>query len=176
MSARPRPGLARTAKLFGLALLAAAAAGGIGTGAASLTRESTTATAPAAGAPDPATSVDIEVVAAVLHPAASASGKLRKRARQSVELRVTNRATSAVTLERPSLQSDGRTARADLNARDEARGLLGPIAGGASIRGVLRFETAGALSDSLKDAKRATLRYAGRELSLRVKVGGPAAS
>ena len=176
MSPRPRPGLARAAKLFGVALLAGAAAGGIGIGAASLTRQSTTATAPAAGPPDPATSVDVEVVAAVLHPAASPSGKLRRRARQSVELRVTNRATSAITLERPTLKAGGRVARADLNARAEAHGLLGPLVSGARVRGVLRFETAGALSDSLKGAKRATLRYAGRELSLRVKVGGPAAS
>jgi hypothetical protein len=173
---RRRSGSGRLVKLAAIALAAGAAAAGLGVAVASLTNESPLRSgAVATLAARRATALDISIVAAVLHPAASERGQLRRRARQSVELLVTNNAGAIVKLARPTLESGGKSVAADIHARDEAHGLFGPLLGGSTVRGVLRFGTAGDLSDRLRQTRRATLHIGGRSFDLRVKLGGPAA-
>jgi hypothetical protein len=172
---RRRSGWGRLGKLAAIALAAGAAAAGLGIAVASLTHESPPrpGAVPTLAARRTA-ALDISIVAAVLHPAASERGQLRRRARQSVELLVTNNAGGAVKLARPTLESGGVSVAADIHARDEAHGLFGPLLAGSTVRGVLRFETAGDLSDRLRQARRATLHVGGRAFDLRVKLGDPA--
>lgn len=116
-------------------------------------------------------SMRVVIVATVLHPAASPAAQARQRARLSVEMRVTNRHTSAITLARPQIEVDGRRIGADRNAEEVSGGLLREFAPGASRRGVLRFETSGSTSAVLSSTRRTTLRIAGRTIALQIAVG-----
>ena len=116
----------------------------------------------------------VAILSAVLHPAAGLSGQARQRARLSVGVNVTNRSDRTITLRRPELVA-GATVRVDPNAAAAAAGLLRPIAARSSARGVLRFETAGAVTERLTSTQRATLRIGNRTVALRIRIGNRAA-
>lgn len=116
----------------------------------------------------------VAVIATVLHPATSPPRQSLRRARLSVEVRVTNRHTSPIALALPRIEVAGESVSADMNATTVAGKLLGYIPAKESTRGVLRFETSGRVTDSLTSTLQASLRIAGSTIPLRVKLGDPA--
>ena len=117
----------------------------------------------------------IAILSTVLHPAAGLRGQQRRRARLSVGVRVTNRGDRTITVGSPVLVAGGRV-QVDRNATAAAADLLLPIPAGSSARGVLRFETAGAITDHLTSTQRASLQIRGRTVALRVRIGNRAGS
>ena len=111
---------------------------------------------------------------AVLLPAATASGKRRRRARVEVTVSLFNdtERERPATAE-PSLLSGDRRVHVDPSATAGAGGLLKPLPAGARASGVLRFETAGAMTDGLIERRRAQLRIAGKTLAVRITLGEP---
>ncbi len=113
---------------------------------------------------------------AVLLPAATESGKQRRRARVEVTVRLfndTDRERPATA--EPALLSGDRRVHVDPSATAEAGGLLKALPAGASASGVLRFETAGAMTDGLIERRRAQLRIAGKTHAVRITIGEPPA-
>lgn len=129
---------------------------------------------PTQTAPPSARSVDVQVLDAVLHPASSASGQRRRRARLSVRIRAENQGRSAVTPARPVLIVGEVRTRTDSNA-DSPRTSMGSLEPGAIVTVALRFEVAGDVTTRLTDARRARIRVAGRSRNITVKLGEPAA-
>ena len=179
--------LPRLARLLMLAALAALGGAAVGAGLATLgnepaprtadiatTAQRTAATTARTTASVAETRARVAILSAVLHPAAGLSGQARRRARLSVGVNVTNRSDRSITLRRPELLA-GATVRVDPNAAAAAAGLLRPIAARSSARGVLRFETAGAVTERLTSTQRATLRIGGRTVALRIRIGNRAA-
>lgn len=128
----------------------------------------TTTTAPE----KPANDVQVRVISAILHPASSPSGRSRKRARVSVHVRVTNRGSRRFAPKRSVLVSAGKRLSTD-PAQDTAETQLGSLAPGETADVTLRFETAGEVTQRLRDDLRARLLIAGKTLSATVKVGSP---
>ncbi|MDX6691907.1 MAG: hypothetical protein QOG15_3364 [Solirubrobacteraceae bacterium] len=118
--------------------------------------------------------VRVQIVSAIMHPAGTAKGRARQRARLSVHARVINTTSSETTFERPRLQSGAALLGIDRNAVQPAGALLRPIAPGSTADGVLRYETAGDLTRRLASRRRATLRIAGRTMAITVIIGSPA--
>lgn len=126
------------------------------------------ATAPAASATAAPADAKATILGVMFEPARSASGKARKRARLSVRVRVTNGGRGTLTIGRPALVLPAGTTKADPKADDAFAGaLLEPIAAGAMATGVLRFETAGAVTRALAAKQPATLQIAGEKLTVR---------
>lgn len=153
-----------------LAAIAVAAGGGLAIGIAlakvSATNKSSTA-GPARGSP-----VTTTIVAAVLHPARSQSGRRRQRARLSVHVRVTNRGAQRVTPARPVLVSGDDRVKTDPN-QDSAGTRLRSLDPGATADVTLRFETEGSVTTRVRQERRASLIIAGQNVIASVKLGGP---
>lgn len=123
--------------------------------------------------PSRAGGVDVRVVSAMLHPAATRAGRRRQRARLSVHLQVTNGTASFVSAATPTL----------LVAGGPVRGTAAGVAGGglrarvrprASADGRLRFETGGRTTQEIMSSRRVRLRVAGSTVAARFRVGAPA--
>ncbi|MEJ7797224.1 MAG: hypothetical protein WKF42_01900 [Solirubrobacteraceae bacterium] len=131
----------------------------------------------AAGAPA-GTAADREgfqasVLRAVLQPAVTPSGIRRRRARLTMSVRVTNTSTRNSSEQRqgvsaPLLIVDSGRLESDPAAAAQAGGLLEPVPAGTTVSGVLRFETAEAVTEELIEQRRGTLRIAGQRLSFEV--------
>ena len=119
---------------------------------------------------DPPQAPRIRVLSNSLRSAITASGQRRRRARLVVRVRVTARA-DATDLGVPRLISGDNDIEVDPDGKNAAGPLLEPIAAGRSATGDLRFETAGDLTDRLVSQQRATLRMAGRSVSLTIDAG-----
>ena len=117
----------------------------------------------------------IAILSAVLHPAASASGQARNRARLSVGVRATNRGDRPITLGRPSCWRTGAFAWIPMRPRSPPAcwSRLPPEPARAAF---LRFETAGAVTARITSALPASLRIGGRTLQMRVRLGNRAGS
>lgn len=134
-----------------------------------------TASGRPASRPAPLRQIRASVGAAVLHPAAAAAGQRRRRARLGVSVRVENRGSERVVLERPSLLAANQ--RIPTNAAADAPTTnVGPIAPGRTANAVLQFETAGAVTEQLTTQRRARLHIAGRSVALTIVVGSPVTS
>jgi hypothetical protein len=118
----------------------------------------------------------VNIVSAILQPAATASGRSRRRARLSIRVEVVNRGDRRLTWPAPQLISGTTLMRVDPNAGGAAGALLKPLARGATATGELRFETVGDVTSRLQNARRARLRIAGRTVKVRVTIGAPAKS
>lgn len=118
----------------------------------------------------------VTVVRAVLRPAVTPSGIRRRRARVTVTVRVrnANNRTTSESLKAasaPLLIVDSGRVEVDPAAAPQARGLLQPIPARTSVSGILRFETADAVTEELIEERRATLRVAGQRISFEVESG-----
>ncbi len=123
--------------------------------------------------PDPLKQVRVSVISAVLHPAGTPAGQRRRRARLGVRVKVENRGTERVALERPSLLAARQ--RVPTNpAADNQGARLGPIDAGETVDVTLRFETAGAVTGQLTTQQRARIHIAGRSWPISVNIGAPA--
>lgn len=126
--------------------------------AATTTTGSSTSTSP----------IRTRVVTAVLHPAATRSGKRRQRARLGVRINVENTGTDRVALSRPSLLA--------ARQRVPTGSSLQPLAAAEARDTTVRFETAGAVTRQLTTQKRARILVGGRSVPVTVIVGSPAHS
>ena len=116
--------------------------------------------------------VDVRVIDSVLHPASSASGQRRRRARLSVRIRAENRGQNAVTPARPTLIVGEARKQTDPSA-DSPRTSMGSLASGEIVNVTLRFEVAGDVTTQLAGTQRARIRVAGRSRTIAIKVGTP---
>ena len=123
--------------------------------------------------PDQLKQVRVSVISAVLRPAGRPAGQRRRRARLGVRVKVENRGTERVALERPSLLAARQRIPTD-PAADNLGARLGPIDAGETVDVTLRFETAGAVTGQLTTQQRARILIAGRSRPIAVKVGLPA--
>jgi len=142
------------------------------TTAPSTTVETTPADKKMSTSSTPANTVQVRVVSAILHPATSASGKRRRRARLSVHVRVTNRGSRSITLARPVLVSGDARLKSDAK-QDAADTNLAAIDPGETSDVTLRFEIAGAVTQRVQEELRARLTIADRNVAATVKVGSP---
>ena len=110
--------------------------------------------------------VRVAVISAVLHPAATPSGKRRRRGRLSVHIKVSNVGTRRVDAARPSLLA----ARQRILSGQR----LPAISVGRTLDVTVRFETNGMVTEQLRTLKRARIVVAGRSWPIAVKVGTPA--
>ncbi len=115
--------------------------------------------------PVPVEEVRVDVVSAVVQPAATPSGRRRKRARVTVQLRLANQGESTIANVQPALLARTRV-NPDPRADDTTGSLLEPIPPGSTAAGALRFETAAAVTDRLLATRRAQLRIAGETVPL----------
>lgn len=162
-------------KFCAVVALGLAAGGGIGLGLAELTgaeepipsvSDVGTATPSPTATPGP----EIEVLASDLLEAQTASGRARQRARVSVRVRLVNTTDDELTVERPELVvSSGRTP-ADPAADLFTGTLLDPVAPGDRATGLLRFETAGAVTEQIAEEGQARLEIAGESVLVRFTV------
>ena len=138
------------------------------------TAASTTTAAPATTTGDTTgRRVKLKVVSAVLHPAATPSGRRRERARIGVRVQVENAGDRPLVPERPGLLAAGVAVRADPHIPG-AR--LPPLAAGESASVSLRFEVEGRVTRRVRSERRARLRAAGRTVPMTVRIGAPVAA
>jgi len=117
----------------------------------------------------------VRVISAVLHPATTASGVRRRRARLGVSVLVENLGDEAVAVARPSLLAARQ--RIPTNSLADGAGThLEPIGAGKTVRVTLRFETAGRVTDQLRKRKRARILVGRRSLPITVNLGSPVRS
>lgn len=179
-----REALRGAAKMVAVVVIGAAVGLGVGRGIAEVAGDSGSAGSPpetaaqpkpAADAKAPPSSADpvisVNVTFAGLRPAATPQGRARDRARLRVGVRVRNRSDRRVTIDPPRIQVGEDTVRVDKGAEDLAEDVFEPLSPGASAKGELRFETAGATTRKLMDGNRTTLRIAGRKIRVRYDVG-----
>ena len=164
-------GIVRLATIVLLAIIAGVIAG---FALATLSEEDTPAgsssvqsvPADAADGPDGA-----EALKAVLQPAATPSGKRRQRARVEVTVSLRNLSgrPRPATAE-PALLVGADRVHVDSAAADAAGGILKEVPALTSVTGVLRFETAGAVTERLTSRRRARLRISGQTLALKLSI------
>ncbi|MGH2840034.1 MAG: hypothetical protein ACRDKY_04325 [Solirubrobacteraceae bacterium] len=118
--------------------------------------------------------VTVRIVSAILHPAGTARGRSRQRARLSVHARVTNGGARAVRFPPPRLETGTTLLAVDAHAGAAAGALLRPVPARSTADGVLRYEAAGAVTRRLTSGRRAVLRIAGRSIRLQLTLGSPA--
>lgn len=165
-----REALRGAAKMVAVVVIGAAVGLGAGRGIAEVAGDSGSAgSPPETAAQDPVISVNVTFAA--LRPAATPLGRARDRARLRVGVRVRNRSDRRVTIDPPRIQVGEDTVRVDKAAEDLAEDVFEPLSPGASAKGELRFETAGATTRRLMDRNRTTLRIAGRKIQVRYDVG-----
>lgn len=159
---------------MGVVLAAGAVGVGLGVGLSALMSDDDPAP-PGAAAPStaaPLTKLRVRILGAVLHPARTASGQQRRRARLAVRVRAENTAATRVTLARPAILAAGETVHSDPQA-DSPRTHLGTLGPGMTQAVTLRFEVAGKVTAQLVNERTGRLRIAGRTIGLNVKVGAP---
>lgn len=157
-------GLALGLGLLKLADDGDSAAAGTGT-STTATRTRTTTTAS-----DPLDQVEVKIVTAVLHPAATPAGKRRDRARVGVRIQVKNSSNVRITPERPALLAAGVTVRTDPHVTTPGA-RLEPLAPGTSADVTVRFEVEGRVTRQLISQRRARIRVIGQTLPVVVKIG-----
>jgi len=163
-------GLAIGAALAKLSGDSGGATGGPPAGSASNPTTATSEKRASTRGQKPANAVRVRVVSAILHPASSSSGKRRQRARLSVHVRVTNRGSRRFVPSRPVLVSGDVRLKTDRN-QDSADTNLEALAPGATGDVTLRFETAGTVTQRVRQQLRARLVIAGRQVTAPVKLG-----
>lgn len=127
------------------------------------------ATTTAAG---PLGQVNVRVLGAILHPAGTADGKRRRRARLTMRVRAVNESGGAVTIAAPVLAVGSVRIPTDA-AAETAATRLGELAAGETKAVTLRFELQGEATEKVTIDRRARLAIAGRALAFRLKVGAP---
>ncbi|MDQ3722471.1 MAG: hypothetical protein M3376_05255 [Actinomycetota bacterium] len=144
------------------------------TGAAPVTTSTTTATTTTSttGGEGSLARVRVQILGAVLHPAATPSGRRRQRARIIVRARTQNSGTQPVTLARPALLVGDASFRSG-PAAGTSRTQAGELAAGESEAVTLRFELAGEATAQVTAQKRARLVVAGRSRPMPVEIGAP---
>ena len=120
----------------------------------------------------PRTPASVRVLDSVLHPAGTADGQRRQRARLTVRIQAENRGNADLTPARPSLLV-GRTSTETDAGADGPGTRLGTIKPGATASVTLRFEVAGAVTEQLAAERRAVIRVAGRSHPISIKLGNP---
>lgn len=128
----------------------------------------------AASAPrrGPVTGLRIRVVSAILHPAGTASGQARNRARVSVHVRVVNSSGQRVVLSRPTLVSGPDRVRTD-RRQDTSATSLRALAPGATGDATFRFELSGPTTLRVRNQLRIRVIVGGRNVGAPVTVGRP---
>lgn len=114
--------------------------------------------------------LDITVISARLKAAVTPDGQTRQRARLSIRVRIENESDMPSSDTRPLLVVGEEEVRVDINAAGAAGALLKPVPTGETVRGLLRFETAGAVTERLQSTRRAMLTVAGEQVPVRVQV------
>ena len=127
------------------------------------------ATTTAAG---PLGQVNVRVLGAILHPAATADGKRRRRARLTMRVRAVNESGGAVTIAAPVLAVGSVRIRTDA-AAETAATRLGELAAGETKAVTLRFELQGEATEKVTIDRRARVVIAGRSLAFRLRIGSP---
>lgn len=116
--------------------------------------------------------VRLRVVGAVLHPAATPSGRQRKRARLILRLQAHNPGQRALDAGGPALTVGD--ARIDVDrAAATAGARFGQLAPGESKAITVRFELAGAVTAQVTQERRARVVVADQSLPVQVKIGDP---
>lgn len=116
--------------------------------------------------------VGLRVLGAVLHPAATPSGRQRKRARLILRLQAQNSGRRNLDLGSPVL-AVGDT-RIDLDRAAETPGTrFGELAPGETRGITVRFELAGTVTAQVTRDRRARVVVADRSLPVRVTIGDP---
>jgi hypothetical protein len=115
-----------------------------------------------------ANGVRVHVFSAALHPAATASGIRRKRARISMRVRVTNNSAAPLTPTDVVLLSPRGTVRGT-----PGHSLRSLLKRGHRRDSKIRFETAGDVTDGIVSARETEVRIAGVKLAVTVVVGNP---
>lgn len=123
-------------------------------------------------APTASTKPSVRVLDSVLHPAGTAAGQRRERARLTVRVEVTNRSTAALTPARPTVLV-GPTSTATDPGADGPGTRLGTIAPGRAQSATLRFEVGGAVTRQLTSERRAVILVGGRSHPISIKLGNP---
>jgi nitrate/nitrite transporter NarK len=161
-------------KLLAAALLAGVAGLALGIGLAKLSNGNDPPAAATAGATTRASlgQVGVSVVASVLHPAATAFGRQRQRARLVVVVRLQNRGTRRVTIPRPALLAAGVRQGTDPSA-DAPGTSVRQLGAGMRRQIALQFEVAGTVTRGLTTGRRARVLVAGHTLTARVTLGPP---
>ncbi|HVF78228.1 MAG TPA: hypothetical protein VNA28_08005 [Solirubrobacteraceae bacterium] len=122
----------------------------------------------------PATNVGrttrVQILSAVLYPAATTSGKARARARLIVRVRLTSRSPRTIPAGAPMLIVGNEAIRSDRRAAASAGELLRPLAAAQSATGELFFETAGDLTRRLTSQARARLSIAARTVEVPIRI------
>jgi len=139
----------------------------------------TTPTATTTSTPTPLTTarrppaqVQLRVLGAILHTAATPSGRRRQRARLIMRVRAQNSGENSVTLDDPILRVGSVRIRLD-RAANPPETQLGTIAAGDTKSVTLRYELSGDATPKVTRDRRARLDIGGQSLSLRVRVGAP---
>jgi len=125
----------------------------------------TAATTTAGG---PLGQVNVRVLGAILHPAGTADGKRRRRARLTMRVRAVNESGGAVTIAPPVLAVGSVRIHTDAAATR-----LGELAAGETKAVTLRFELQGEATEKVTIDRRARLGIAGRALAFRLRIGSP---
>lgn len=116
--------------------------------------------------------VDVRVLGAILHPAGTAEGKRRRRARLTMRVQAINESGSTVTIATPVLAVGSVRIRTDA-AAETAATRLGELAAGETKTVTLRFELQGEATEKVTIDRRARVVIAGRALAFRLTVGAP---
>jgi len=111
----------------------------------------------------------VSVVSAVLHPAATAFGRQRRRARLNVQIRARNNGSSSVTPGLPALLAAGVKVHGDPHAGPG----LGSLAAGQTKVVTVHFEVAGVVTTQISTRRTARAVVAGHSLLLTVTPGPP---
>ena len=159
----PHDPLARVAKELAASARASSGAAGGGSNTATAAGSSASQTLSRA-----ANGVRVHVMSAVMHPAGTASGKRRQRARVSMRVRVTNNRPATLSPVASSLVSGSEPVSGTAEAA-----LKRKLASGQRASGRIRFETAGAVTQSINTTGEMNVLVAGVPLTVTVKVGTP---
>lgn len=114
----------------------------------------------------------VQILGAVLHPAATPSGRRRQRARLIVRIRAENRGTQPVTVAPPALLAGDTRIQTDPSAATP-RTRLGELAADETRTVTLRFELEGAITAKITAERRAQIVVAGRSRPIPVEIGAP---
>ncbi len=128
----------------------------------------TTTTAPSG----PLARVRVRVLGAILHPAGTADGKRRRRARLTLRVRAINEGPTPLAIETPLLGIGAVRIRTDSAAETDAT-RFGELAAGETKAVTLRFELQGEATEKITIDRRARLNIAGRSVAFRLRLGQP---
>jgi len=161
-------------KLVALVAVAGAAGAAIGAGLPQLSGDDAQRSAPASitttgPAPPPSAQLELRVLAAILRPAGTPSGRRRQRARLVVRLRAQNRGRTSVGLNDPILRVG--SVRVGLDPATGRSGSLATIAAGEARSFTLRYELSGDATPKATRDRRARLDVGAQSVAVRLTVG-----